>query len=144
MPTRAPQNLRARKSLFALLLIVIATAGIYTILQNRPWTVPEGAKQRKNPLTSSEAILQSIRPLYGDKCASCHGNAGKGDGHDASLYDPAPTNFTDATHLSAVTDGELFYIIRNGKGEDMPPEGDRAKDDDIWHLVNYVRSLEKK
>jgi hypothetical protein len=26
----------------------------------------------------------------------------------------------------------------------MPPEGDRAKDDDIWHLVNYVRSLAKK
>jgi len=37
---------------------------------------------------------------------------------------------------------ELFYIIRTGKGE-MPPEGDRAKDDDIWNMVNYVRSLAK-
>ena len=40
------------------------------------------------------------------------------------------------------TDGELFYIIRNGKGEDMPPEGDRAKDDDIWNMVNYIRAYE--
>ena len=54
------------------------------------------------------------------------------------------TDFTKSQALKNRTDGELFYIIRNGKGEDMPPEGDRAKDDDIWHLVNYVRSLEKK
>ena len=41
------------------------------------------------------------------------------------------------------TDGELFNVIRKGKGE-MPPEGDRAKDDDIWNMVNYIRSLAKK
>ena len=32
----------------------------------------------------------------------------------------------------------------DGKGDDMPPEGDRAKDDDIWNMVNYIRSLAKK
>ena len=42
------------------------------------------------------------------------------------------------------TDGELFYITRNGKGDDMPPEGDRAKDEDIWNMVNYIRSFAKK
>ena len=31
----------------------------------------------------------------------------------------------------------------DGKG-DMPPEGDRAKDDDIWNMVNYVKSMAKK
>jgi mono/diheme cytochrome c family protein len=41
------------------------------------------------------------------------------------------------------TDGELFTIIRKGKG-DMPPEGDRAKNEDVWNLVNYIRSLSKK
>ena len=41
------------------------------------------------------------------------------------------------------TDGEWFYIIRNGKG-DMPPEGDRAKDEEVWNIVNYIRSLAKK
>jgi mono/diheme cytochrome c family protein len=40
-------------------------------------------------------------------------------------------------------DGELFYVIKNGKGK-MPGEGDRAKDDDIWNLVIYVRGLAKK
>jgi len=37
----------------------------------------------------------------------------------------------------------MFYIIKNGKG-DMPPEGERAKPDDIWNLVNYIRSFSKK
>jgi mono/diheme cytochrome c family protein len=42
-----------------------------------------------------------------------------------------------------VSDGEIFYIIKNGKGQ-MSGEGDRAKPDDIWNLVIYVRSLAKK
>ena len=29
-----------------------------------------------------------------------------------------------------------------GKGE-MPPEGDRAKSEDLWNLVNYVRAFAK-
>jgi mono/diheme cytochrome c family protein len=140
MATRAPQNLRARKLLFATLLVVIAAAVIYTILQNRPWSVPEEAKQRKSPLTSSGAVLQSIRPLYRDKCASCHGNAGKGDGHDASLYDPAPTNFTDAKRLSAVTDGELFYKLSEGR-KPMPSFKKRLTEVQRWQLVILLRSF---
>jgi mono/diheme cytochrome c family protein len=140
MATRAPQNLRARKFLFAILLVVIAAAVIYTILQNRPWSVPEEAKQRKNPLTSSGAVLQSIRPFYRDKCASCHGNAGKGDGHDASLYDPAPTNFTDAKRLSAVTDGELFYKLSEGR-KPMPSFKKRLTEVQRWQLILLLRSF---
>jgi len=34
-------------------------------------------------------------------------------------------------------------VIRNGRGE-MPLEGDRAKDGDLWNMVNYIRSLAKK
>jgi mono/diheme cytochrome c family protein len=140
MAIRAPQNLKARKSLFALLLGVIVAAIVYTVLQNRPWTVPEAAKQRQNPLTSSDAILRSIRPLYGDKCASCHGNSGRGDGHDASLYDPLPTNFTDAKRMSAVTDGELFYKLSEGR-KPMPSFKKRLTEGQRWQLVLLLRSF---
>ena len=58
MATGASQNLKARKFLFVLLLIVIAAAVVYTVLQNRPWTVPAEAKQRKNPLTRSEDVYK--------------------------------------------------------------------------------------
>jgi hypothetical protein len=53
------------------------------------------------------------------------------------------SDFTDPATLKDMTDGELFYIIKVGKG-DMPPEGARVKTDELWDLVNYVRSLAKK
>ena len=43
-----------------------------------------------------------------------------------------------------MTDGELFYIIQKGKGDNMPPEGDREKPDGIWNMVTLVRSFAKK
>jgi mono/diheme cytochrome c family protein len=140
MPTRAPQNLRARKLLFALLLVVIIAAIGWTILQNRPWTVPDEARQRPNPLTSSDALLQSVRPLFHEKCAPCHGESGKGDGHDASLYDPPPTNFTDAKRMTAVTDGELFYKLTQGR-KPMPSFKKRLTEDQRWRLVLLLRSF---
>jgi mono/diheme cytochrome c family protein len=52
-------------------------------------------------------------------------------------------DFTDAAVQQGRADGEWFYIIQNGKGE-MPPEGDRAKSEDLWNMVNYCRSFAKK
>src|SRR5580658_3555628 len=98
MTNPAQRNLAARKVIFGVLLLIIALAIGYSVYQNRPWIVPETAKQVKNPLQPSDATLQSARAPYLDKCAHCHGDSGKGDGHDASSYDPAPTNFTDAAH----------------------------------------------
>lgn len=140
MAQTSPENLKARKSLFALLLVVIAAAIVYTVLQNLPWTVPEQAKQVKNPIQPSDATLESIRPTYVDKCANCHGKTGRGDGHDASLYDPAPTNFTDAKRMSAATDGELFYKLTEGH-KPMPSFKKRLKDEQRWQLVLLLRSF---
>ena len=140
MTTPESWNLKARKSVFVLLLVTIVAALAWTMLQNRPWTVPEQAKLVKNPLANSDAILQSIRPLYRDKCASCHGDYGKGDGHDASLYDPAPTNFTNRNRMGAVTDGELFYKLSEGR-KPMPSFKKRLTEDQRWRLVVLLRSF---
>jgi mono/diheme cytochrome c family protein len=140
MATPEPQNLKARRFVFVLLMATIVAALVWTMLQNRPWTVPEQAKLVESPLANSEAILQSIRPLYRDKCASCHGDSGRGDGHDASLYDPAPTNFTDRNRMSAVTDGELFYKLSEGH-KPMPSFKKRLTEDQRWRLVLLLRSF---
>jgi len=52
------------------------------------------------------------------------------------------TDFTkpDALRI-APTANSSTYPHRQGRDA---PEGDRAKDDDIWNMVNYVRSLAKK
>jgi mono/diheme cytochrome c family protein len=51
-------------------------------------------------------------------------------------------DFTDSKTLKERTDGEIYYIIKNGHN-DMPAEGPRIKTEEGWDLVNYVRSLAK-
>ena len=105
--------------------------------------IPPDAATKQNPVKPSAESHARGKKLYGYDCAMCHGKDGDGKGDMASDY-KSMTDFTDRSSLKSRSDGDLFYIIRNGKGQDMPPEGDRAKDDDIWHLVNYIRSLGKK
>jgi len=103
---------------------------------------PAQTADRVNPVKPTEESLSKGKKLYGIDCAMCHGKDGDGKGDMASDVKNV-TDFTNPDALKNSTDGALFYVIRNGKGE-MPPEGDRAKDNDIWNLVNYVRSLAKK
>jgi mono/diheme cytochrome c family protein len=140
MPTTPQKDLVARKVLFFVLLAATAAAIFYTVSENRPWIVPESAKRMKNPLDSSPAAWKAIRPVYEDKCASCHGEAGKGDGHDASLYDPRPSNFTDTQQMQGVTDGELFYKLTEGH-KPMPSFKKRLSDTQRWQLVLLIRSF---
>jgi mono/diheme cytochrome c family protein len=142
MPTPPSENHTRRKVLFVLLLVVIAAAVAYSIAQNQPWTVPEEAKRRSNPVPVSDTALNVIRPIYLDKCAVCHGEFGKGDGHDAQRYSPRPTNFSDASQVSGVTDGELFYKISEGH-RPMPSFKNRLPEEQRWQLVLLLRSFAK-
>jgi len=104
--------------------------------------IPPEAAAKENPVKPGPESLAKGKKFYTIDCAMCHGDKGDGKGDMASDMKNV-TDFTNPDALKNRTDGELFYVIRHGKGE-MPPEGDRAKDDDIWHLVNYVKSLAKK
>jgi mono/diheme cytochrome c family protein len=97
---------------------------------------------RVNPVKPTQESLNKGKKTYVIDCAMCHGDKGDGKGDMASDMKNV-TDFTNPDTLKNRTDGDLFYTIRHGKG-DMPPEGDRAKDDEIWHLVNYVRAFAKK
>ncbi len=107
------------------------------------YKIPPGDAARVNPVKPTAESHAKGKKMYGYDCAMCHGKDGDGKGDMASDMKNV-TDFTKPDALKNRTDGELFYIIRNGKGDDMPPEGERAKDDDIWNMVNYIRSLAKK
>jgi mono/diheme cytochrome c family protein len=136
----ANRNLSGRKPLFLLLLLVIAAAIFYATSSSGPWNVPESAKQIKNPLPPSDSALNEIRPIYLDKCAVCHGDSGKGDGHDASRYNPRPTNLADPQHTNSQSDGELFYKISEGH-RPMPSFRKRLSEEQRWQLVLTIRSF---
>jgi mono/diheme cytochrome c family protein len=102
---------------------------------------PEAAKV-PNPVKPTAASLAAGKKIYGYDCAMCHGKDGDGKGDMAADMKVKLLDYTDPAALKDKTDGELFYIIKNGKGE-MTGEGDRLKPDEIWNLVNYVRSFSK-
>ena len=106
------------------------------------YKIPPEAAAKANPVKATPESLAKGKKMYGYDCAMCHGDKGDGKGDMASDIKNV-TDFTKADALKGRTDGELFYEIRNGKG-DMPPEGDRAKDEEVWNMVNYCRSLAKK
>ena len=103
---------------------------------------PEAAKL-KNPVPSSPVSIATGKTAYA-KCASCHGINGEG-GPGNDLIPAAPSLVDDQWDHGA-TDGEIFDNIKNGVGPDfnMVPFKDQLKDDQIWNIVNYLRSIAKK
>jgi mono/diheme cytochrome c family protein len=105
--------------------------------------MPADAATLTNPVTPTPESEAHAKMLYGIDCAMCHGANGNGKGDLVADMNLSMKDFTDPAALKDMPDGELFYIIKNGKGK-MPAEGDRAKDDVVWNLVIYVRSFAKK
>src|SRR5208282_507551 len=114
MATNA-RSLRMRKVLFSAVLTLAAVAIVLAAREKREWNIPEDAKQLKNPLQPSRAALQAARDLYLDNCAQCHGEFGKGDGPEATMYDPLPADLSNRKFNTGLTDGEIFYQISEGK-----------------------------
>jgi mono/diheme cytochrome c family protein len=138
------------KRLFPFLLLL--PAGFFSSAQEtqKPaekvaaeFKIPPEAVKQPNPVKPSPASVAQGKKIYGYDCAMCHGADGDGKGDLAVDMKLKVSDYRDPGALKDRTDGELFYIIKNGKGE-MPPEGDRAKPDDVWNLVNFIRSLAKK
>jgi mono/diheme cytochrome c family protein len=104
-------------------------------------TAEDAAK--KNPVPSTPEGLAEVRKLYGYNCAMCHGKSGDGKGDLAADMKLELRDWRDAASLEKLSDGELFWIISNGKGK-MPGEGDRTKERVRWNFVSLVRSFAKK
>ena len=108
-----------------------------------PYMIPGEAVHQANPVKATTESIAHGKKWYGYDCAMCHGKHGDGKGEVGADMKLKVSDFTDPATLKDRTDGELFYIIKLGNG-DMPPEGARVKTDELWDLVNYVRSLAKK
>jgi cytochrome c5 len=108
-----------------------------------PTVIPAEVKNMVNPVKPTPESQAHAKKMYGYDCAMCHGVNGNGKGDLVADMKLTLKDYTDPAALKDLSDGELFYIIKNGKGQ-MPGEGDRAKPEDIWNMVILVRSLAKK
>jgi mono/diheme cytochrome c family protein len=103
--------------------------------------VPVADARQPNPVKPTPESLESGKKIFGFDCASCHGQSG--DGKTAMAKEMRLPDLSDPATLKDRTDGEIFYVLKNGRG-DMPKEADRVKPEQLWDLVNYTRSLSAK
>jgi mono/diheme cytochrome c family protein len=126
------------------LLFVSATVLMFSttlVAQPKPWVVPASSSTMKNPIAQSAASTKTGMDLYTKNCASCHGKAGLGDGVKARALKTFPGDFSK-TEYQGQTDGDQFFKTKTGRGE-MPKYEGKLADNDIWNVVNYMRTLKK-
>jgi high-affinity iron transporter len=99
----------------------------------------------KNPVAPTPASITAGAAVYKKYCAFCHGRAGKGDGPLAPK-DSDPPDLTDATWIHGSTDVDIFKVLTTGVGPKfvMVPFKGKIPDQDLWNVINFLRTLGPK
>jgi mono/diheme cytochrome c family protein len=131
-----------KKITLMMLIVVFITTASFTLLQTKPWNVPADKAKAVNPVKSDASSIASAKTLWSQHCASCHGKTGLGDGTKAAQLETTPPDFSKAGTQNQ-SDGSLFYKTSEGR-DDMPSFKKKISDqEDIWNLVNYMRTFKK-
>jgi len=128
-------------------IAALATLCLAGLAQSAAGQNPGGSaegKAMKNPVPVNAATIAAGKALYDRNCRFCHGNDAAGNGPMAPK-DTHPANLIDDVWDRGSTDGEIFLAIQKGAGPKMEMKGyeGKLKDDQIWQVVNYLRSLHK-
>jgi mono/diheme cytochrome c family protein len=123
-------------------IVIIATAFKEMNFQKKPWPVPDADKNKKNTVAANAESIANGKTLWSTHCKTCHGTKGLGDGPKATQLNTEPGDFSK-NDFQAQTDGSLFYKTSQGR-DDMPGFKSKIQNqNDIWSLVNYIRTLKK-
>ena len=103
----------------------------------------------RSPEASTPASIAAGKRDYDANCAACHGSRGQGAvkaGITISVIEEQggkqPPDLTDDQWDHGSSDGEIFRVIQRGLPPTMMPGFDsRLSDQQIWNIVNYLRSL---
>jgi hypothetical protein len=93
-----------------------------------------------SPLKVTADVMKRGQQRYQINCLPCHGPLGDGNGITRKFGMTVVGNLHDA-RMVQMTDGEIFYVITNGKGQ-MGPYGPNVVEEDRWAIVAYVRALQ--
>jgi mono/diheme cytochrome c family protein len=124
--------------LSSVILLAAAAPSLGRMLQDA-----KPASEAHNPVKPTADSQAKAKKMYGYDCAMCHGDNGNGKTDLATSMSLTLTDLSDPKTLTGKSDQDIFDLIRKGKDKMPPEEAARAKDDDVWNLVIYVRGLAK-
>jgi len=85
------------------------------------------------PYIGDAAAIAQGKKLFDRNCAECHGDGTGGSGPD----------LTDNEWLCGGSDYQIFSTVSNGRPGGMPSWSSDLKDDEIWKIIAFIRSLKK-
>lgn len=111
-----------------------------------PYRVPKdsitwAAANVKNPLDSTQAIINDGKELYRQFCSHCHGNTGKGDGKVGKVYVGVPSY--SARPVKNYSEGHIFHVITHGIRR-MGAHESQLSIEERWKIVRYVQELQQQ
>ena len=103
-------------------------------------SVPASAVAAVNPLGAhpDAAALRAGHDLFTQKCETCHAYDGGGKTEIGANPLPRPPILHQAA--ASMSDGEIFYHIRNGIRNTAMPAWNMP-DGQVWQLVSYIRNM---
>jgi mono/diheme cytochrome c family protein len=119
--------------------------GICPQMRNTP-QAPKPYQKMINPLDPTKNNLRAGEALFKvdaqpTACKVCHGLGGDGLGIVFKRLQPKPRNFTCYYTMEGISDGQVYWIIKNGSpGTPMPSFG-ALSDKQVWQLVLYIRQF---
>lgn len=113
---------------------VLGCAALVAVAEvNQDWLkkVPAADQARTNPLAGNADAAAAGGRLYADYCARCHGDDLMGRHGKPSLRTPV---------VAGATDGELFWLLRNGDLRHGMPSWSGLPEPERWQIVAFVKS----
>jgi len=107
-------------------------------------TAAAGGPKVIEQLPSRAPSLARGAVVFRERCAACHGAAGRGDGPKAkTLEGPPPANLADPAVMGGTTVLEIFRRIAIGvPGTAMPEFADDISVEDRWAVAAYVGAMQ--
>ena len=93
-----------------------------------------------SPFEYTAQFMARGQERYQINCAPCHGAVGDGNGITKKFGMAVVANLHDP-RIVKMPDGELFYVITNGRNL-MGAYGPQISVPDRWAIVGYVRALQ--
>lgn len=113
---------------------VLVVAGFFT---------PTPETRLPNPIPRTVDSISVGRDVYLSNCSACHGADARGGGPLADTTPVRPPALAGpGSHLGQHTDGDLHYLIANGTSTGMPAWAGTLTDEQIWHVINFLRDLD--
>lgn len=127
--------------LLALASVLTVTIAAQSPGKDSPAKGDEKGAATKGPLPYSTKSIARGKQFYLLHCVECHDQDGKGLGRRDFNGTP-PADLTNPDEWLYGTSAEAIFVsVRDGSKNDMPGFKDKLQDEQIWNVVNFMRSL---